>query len=46
MTAGLVVDASVAVAWVHPAQATAETDALLDEIATGALIHVPAIWPA
>lgn len=40
-----VVDASVAVAWVHPAQATPETAAMLDAIADGAPIEVPALWP-
>jgi hypothetical protein len=29
-----VADASVALAWVHPAQATPETDAMLDRLAT------------
>ena len=28
----LIVDASVAIAWVHPGQATPETDALLAEV--------------
>jgi predicted nucleic acid-binding protein len=40
-----VADASVAIAWVHPAQATAESDALLDAMAEGALLDVPALWP-
>ena len=40
-----VVDASIAVAWVHPGQATSETDALLDAIADGATLEVPALWP-
>lgn len=39
-----VVDASIAVAWVHPAQATKETDALLDEVESGARPVVPALW--
>ena len=38
-------DASVAIAWVHPAQATAQTDAMLDAIAEGATLEVPALWP-
>ncbi|MGZ8901598.1 MAG: type II toxin-antitoxin system VapC family toxin [Limisphaerales bacterium] len=42
---GFVVDASVAVAWVHPAQATVETDTLLQRVYEGAPIEVPAIWP-
>lgn len=40
-----VADASVAIAWVHPAQATAESDALLEAMAEGALLDVPALWP-
>ncbi len=40
-----VADASVAVGWVHPAQATAETEAMLDAIAEGAILEVPALWP-
>jgi predicted nucleic acid-binding protein len=38
-------DASVAVGWVHPAQATPETEAMLDAIAEGAILEVPALWP-
>lgn len=44
MTGSFVVDASVAVAWVHPAQATPETAAMLDAIAEGTTIDVPALW--
>jgi predicted nucleic acid-binding protein len=40
-----VVDASVAIAWVHPAQATAETDEMLASLAGGAVLEVPAVWP-
>lgn len=40
-----VADASVAIGWVHPAQATAQTNAMLDAIAEGAAIEVPALWP-
>src|SRR5438067_11533921 len=40
-----VADASVAVGWVHPAQATPETVATLDAIAEGAMLEVPALWP-
>jgi predicted nucleic acid-binding protein len=39
-----VADASVAVGWVHPAQATAQTAAMLDAIAEGATLEVPALW--
>ncbi len=45
MTRAFVADASVAVGWVHPAQATRQTDAMLDAIAEGAIIEVPALWP-
>ncbi len=41
----LVVDASIAIAWVHPAQATPQTTALLDQIGQGVQIVVPALWP-
>lgn len=44
MTRAFVADASVAVGWVHPAQATAETGAMLDAIAEGAILEVPALW--
>ena len=40
-----VADASVAIAWVHPAQATAETEAMLDHLAAGDSLVVPALWP-
>ena len=40
-----VADASVAVGWVHPAQATPQTEAMLDAIAQGAILEVPALWP-
>ncbi len=41
----LVVDASMAVAWVHPGQATPQTDALLAKVGEGATVIVPALWP-
>ena len=40
-----VADASVAIAWVHPAQATAETEAMLDHLAAGDSLVVPSLWP-
>jgi predicted nucleic acid-binding protein len=40
-----VADASVAIAWVHPAQATHETEAMLDRLAAGDTLVVPALWP-
>jgi predicted nucleic acid-binding protein len=40
-----VADASVAIAWVHPAQATSETEAMLDRLIAGDSLVVPALWP-
>lgn len=45
MTRTFIADASVAVGWVHPAQATRQTAAMLDAIADGATLEVPALWP-
>lgn len=45
MIRALVADASVAVGWVHPGQASAATVAMLDAIAEGATLEVPALWP-
>lgn len=45
MKRSFVADASVAIAWVHPAQATPETDAMLDRLAAGDSLVVPALWP-
>lgn len=45
MTAGVVADASVAVAWVHPEQATPMSRRLLDAVRSGTVVEVPAIWP-
>ena len=45
MREGFVVDASVAIAWVHPGQATVQTDRLLQDIHEGAPLEVPALWP-
>jgi predicted nucleic acid-binding protein len=45
MRRSFVADASVAIAWIHPAQATAETDAMLDGLAAGDFLVVPALWP-
>lgn len=45
MNESFVVDASVTIAWVHPAQATAGTDALLEALEGGAIVEVPAVWP-
>jgi predicted nucleic acid-binding protein len=45
MTGAFVADASVAIGWVHPSQATIQTRAMLDAIAEGATLEVPALWP-
>ena len=45
MTPAFVADASVAVGWVHPAQATTRTAAMLDALSDGATLEVPALWP-
>jgi hypothetical protein len=45
VTRAFVADASVAIGWVHPAQATKQTAAMLDAIAEGATLEVPALWP-
>ena len=45
MTRAFVADASVAIGWVHPRQATAQTASMLDAIAEGATLEVPALWP-
>ena len=38
-------DASIGVAWVHPAQATPQTEALLQAVYDGAVVEAPALWP-
>jgi predicted nucleic acid-binding protein len=45
MTLAFVADASVAIGWVHPAQASSETAAMLDAIEAGSVLEVPALWP-
>ena len=45
MTRAFVADASVAIGWVHPAQATTQTAAMLDALGEGATLEVPALWP-
>ena len=45
MTEAFIADASVAIGWVHPAQASRETAAMLDAIEAGAVLEVPALWP-
>jgi predicted nucleic acid-binding protein len=44
MNQSFVADASVAIAWVHPAQATVDSDAMLDHLIAGDNIVVPALW--
>ena len=44
MTEAFVVDASVGFAWVYPSQASAETDALLEDVEAGAQVVAPALW--
>lgn len=39
-----VVDSSIATAWVHPAQATTQTNALLIQVGQGTRVVVPALW--
>jgi predicted nucleic acid-binding protein len=45
VTKDFVVDASIGVAWVHPAQATTRSQALLQSIYDGAVVRAPALWP-
>jgi predicted nucleic acid-binding protein len=45
MSERFVADASVGVAWVHPAQATAQTEAMLQAVYEGAVVEAPALWP-
>ena len=44
MSASFIVDASVGFAWVYQGQATQETDRLLNDVAAGATVVVPALW--
>jgi len=46
MNARFVADASVGVAWVHPAQATPQTEAMLQALYDGAVVEAPALWPS
>jgi predicted nucleic acid-binding protein len=39
-----VIDSSVGIAWVHPHQATEETEKLLEEVAEGAIPVIPRLW--
>jgi predicted nucleic acid-binding protein len=44
LSASFVVDASVGFAWVYEDQATPETNGLLNQVAAGATVVVPALW--
>ncbi len=44
MTEAFVVDPSVGFAWVYLSQASAETDALLEDVEAGAPVVAPALW--
>jgi predicted nucleic acid-binding protein len=39
-----VIDSSVGFAWVHPNQATPETEMLLQEVEAGATVVIPGLW--
>ncbi len=45
MSAGFVADSSVGVAWAVHTQASEATDELLDRVADGTPLVVPALWP-
>lgn len=45
MTQGFVTDASIGIAWVHPAQATEKSRELLDAVDNGARVRAPALSP-
>lgn len=44
MTARFVVDVSIGVAWVHPAQRTSRSESLLESVGEGAVVEAPALW--
>jgi predicted nucleic acid-binding protein len=44
VTRAFVADASVAIGWIHPGQATAESAAMLTAIDDGAAVEVPGLW--
>jgi predicted nucleic acid-binding protein len=45
MSEGFIADSSVGVAWAAQSQASDATDQLLDEVAGGTPLVVPALWP-
>jgi len=44
LSSGFVVDASVGFSWVYQSQATNDTDALLNDVVSGAAVVVPTLW--
>ena len=44
MNKTVVIDASIALAWVHPSQATKESAELLTDIENGTKVVVPSLW--
>jgi predicted nucleic acid-binding protein len=44
LSESLIVDASVAFAWVYPSQSSKETSLLLEEIEAGIRVVVPPLW--
>ena len=44
MRKSVVIDASIALAWVHPSQATKETAELLTDVENGTKVVVPSLW--
>jgi predicted nucleic acid-binding protein len=44
LSVNFVIDSSVGFAWIHPAQATLETERLLESIEAGATVVVPDLW--
>ncbi len=44
MSAGWVIDSSIGFAWIHPAQATPDTERLLEQVEEGATIVIPVLW--
>ena len=44
MISAWVIDASIGFAWVHPDQATTETDNLLQKVEEGTRLVVPILW--
>jgi predicted nucleic acid-binding protein len=45
VTRDFIVDASIGIAWVHPAQATSSSQVLLQALCDGVVVRAPALWP-